>query len=730
MIISGDLTLAQQQSGRRLWIVFNMLNAASFVCIADNVLYLFVLQMGFPQYILPVIASFMYIGFLAMPLGKLMCARVGATATISFFWVLRNAFGLLTASAPLVMYYTSQWAGIAVILVGALGFFASRSAGVVAMNPVLGEISDSHNRGKFNAHQLMGFNGIALFGLGIISVIMMRYPAVSTFQWIIVAGAFMGLGGAWVVRKVVESPTPRISAGVPVWSSFRNIIKTRLGKKLIFANAAALSGIIIVLPVSMAALKSGYGINDSVAIIFALTQFMGGILLSSFSGLVSSQSGPRPVIIISFSTLLLSSVLWVFAPSEFNWLHVFAIFLLNGAGSLGTPMALSHYFLNTVPAEDRMGFSLLVSVIAGPAAGLCSFLIGGGLLRLLPLTGVEGFNLYRIYFLICLLPLMVFLIMLLKLDRIEDWKVGRLLGLFFAPRDFRALLLLNKLDDAGTPGRELRDIERLGHVQSALSAEKILDYLESPKFLVRNKAIMALRDVPMGKKVKKRLIEELQYGTYTTAPMATMILGENRVVEAIPLMRKNLDSENIYLVGRSMCALAQLDDQPSFERIKQIFIESANQFVIIQGAVALTLIGDPGSLKLLLYKTLQDDLDRSVRAEIYSSIAELGDVGNEFYKLFRLYFTREELRDSLCIAFLEELHRKPIPDELLALISEYNTDESKPEKLMELIIKSTSESSLKLLHIISAFLKQAPPDKIRKILLFCLLGICRKTGKL
>ncbi len=731
MIISGELSLAQQRTSRKWWLVFNMLNAASFVCVADNVLYLFAIEMGCPQYILPIIASFMYIGFMAMPLGKLLTARIGATYSISFFWISRNLFALFTASAPWVMELThSAWAGIAVVLTGAFGFYASRSAGVVSMNPVMGEITDTHIRGKFNSTQLSTFNSIAIIGLAAISLIMKKYSSLSTYQCIILFGACAGFCGGYVMTRVTESNAPRESAREPVWDSFRKALRDRLGKKLIIANVAGLSGIVIVLPVSLAALKSGYGVSDSVAILFVLVQFFGGIVISVLSGIVSREAGPRPVVIISFSLLLVSCLMWIMAPTEFIWFYVFWIFLLNGAGGTGTPMALSHYFLNAVPAKSRISYSLLVSLIAGPTAGLFSFVVGSGLLKLLPHLGCTGMNLYRIYFCIVPVMLIVFLVMLMTLERLRDWNVGKLLGLALAPRDFRALLLLNKVDKTVSPSQEIENIERLGHVHSELTADKILDYLETPKYLVRSKALMALREVPFGEKVENKLIEELKYGTYTTAPLAAMILGERGVSRAVPFLRKQLESDNVYLVGRVTVALAQLNDQFSLDRIKKIFVETDNQFLIINSAAALNIIGDPEALELLLEKTLQDGLDRSVRAEIYSVVAEMGDVGDAFYRLFKLFFTRKELRNSLCLGFFEELHTDPLSKELIKSVNKINKDETDSADLIKLIIDATSGSSLKLLNIIGAFLQNAPHERLKKILLFCLAGICRKNGRL
>lgn len=730
MIVQGKLSLAQQAEGRKYWHVFNILNAMSFVCIADSVLYLFALEIGCPQYIIPVIASFMYIGFLAMPLGKLLTARIGASYTIAFFWAFRSLFALVSVASPFVIARFGTQVGITMFLFGALGLFVSSSAGVVAINPILGEITLSDQRGKFTALIFRNFNIVALLGLGLISLVMKRYASQQTFQIIISCGVVGGLFSAYISSKIKETTLAKESAQEPIWNSLKAAFKNSIGRKLIFANIAVMSGIVLVLPISITAVKNGYHVADSTALICALIQFGGGILIASISSIVSTHSGPRPVILVSFSLLIISALLWVVAPADFSIYHVSLIFLLNGAAGMGAPMALTHYFLNAVSAKDRIGYSLLISMIAGTVAGLFSFVIGSGLLKFIPMLDYSGMAVFKIYFGIIIFLLLGFFIVLMTLDKLKDWKVGKLLGLAFAPRDIRALLLLNKLDKAGSQLQELEEIKLLKHIRSAMSADKILSYLETPKYLVRIKALLALHETPFGEKVTKRVMEELKYGTYTTAPAAAMLLGSKKIKRAVPLLREKLDSDNIYLVGRAMVALTQLDDKESYAKIKELFVNSENQFILISGATALSIIGNPEALKLLLEKTLKDNIDHSVRAEIYSSIAEIGGVGDDFYKLFKLYFTKKDLQNPLCIAFLEGIKKEPIDQGFIDLLDEYNESQCDSGKIVEHIMPMVKDSSRTMLQIITDFLTSTPYDRIGKVLLYCLLGIYRKNDKI
>jgi len=426
MIVKGKLSLKQQAEGRKYWHIFNVLNATSFVCVADSVLYLFALELGCPRYIIPIIASFMYIGFLAMPLGKLLTARIGAAYAIAIFWGLRSLFALLSIASPFVIAEFGMQAGIVTLLIGALGFASFRSAGLVAVNPILGEIALPDQRGKFTAIIFRNFNIVSLLGLLVISLVMKEYASQRTFQIIIACGVFSGLIGAFVTSRIKETNIPKESAKKPIWNSLKTAFADSLGKKLIFANIVAMSGIVLVLPISITAVKTGYNISDSTALICTLIQFGGGILITTISGIVSSHSGPRPVILVSFSLLIISALLWIVAPAEFSIYHVGLIFALNGAAGMGTPMALTHYFLNVVSEKDRIGYSLLISMISGVCAGVLSFVIGSGLLKLIPTWEYSGMDVFKVYFSIIIFMLVGFFVILLTLDKLKDWKVRTL----------------------------------------------------------------------------------------------------------------------------------------------------------------------------------------------------------------------------------------------------------------------------------------------------------------
>ena len=84
------------------------------------------------------------------------------------------------------------------------------------------------------------------------------------------------------------------------------------------------------------------------------------------------------------------------------WYWALPFFLAGGAGvSIGNSM--THYFLQTVPQENRVAASLFLAVVTGAGAGVAGMLLAGGLIRLAGhWAGAEPFSGYRLYFVLVL----------------------------------------------------------------------------------------------------------------------------------------------------------------------------------------------------------------------------------------------------------------------------------------------------------------------------------------
>jgi hypothetical protein len=82
------------------------------------------------------------------------------------------------------------------------------------------------------------------------------------------------------------------------------------------------------------------------------------------------------------------------------------------------------------------------------------------------------------------------------------------------------------------------------------------------------------------------------------------------------------------------------------------------------------------------------------------------------------------------VEFLESIRDEPMTEEFTEMLNEFNDSEDKAGKIIEYMIDHARESSRTVLQIIMNFLSDIQEWKKRKVLLYCLLGIFRKNGKI
>ncbi|MCK5851601.1 HEAT repeat domain-containing protein, partial [bacterium] len=285
---------------------------------------------------------------------------------------------------------------------------------------------------------------------------------------------------------------------------------------------------------------------------------------------------------------------------------------------------------------QSVGISLVVAVIAG----LCAGAIGGGisttLIKILPYFHADAYTIYRNYFILNAGFALFGLVIIMRLKKIKDWEVKQVIGLFFAPRDIRTMMFLNKMNRSLVTLESEKDkIKKLGLLRSGLSEQELLNFMDSPKYELRYHAIWSLINIPLSDNGRQRLINELTDGLFSTANIAAHIIGIRKITEAIPALKIALNSADIRLQGNTMVALTQLKQRESYPAIIEIFNNATNPRLVINGATALTNIGSLEAITAMINKTNQTKLPHQVRREIIIAIAELGGISSEFYKFLK-----------------------------------------------------------------------------------------------
>ena len=138
MILDHPLSEKDQQISRKYYTIFNVINGLAYMCLGETVILLFAVRIGCPDSVVAVLGSMIFLGFLLLPLGKIMTARNGAADSQANFWVLRNIAALIVASAAPVAIYVGMIPASILMITGAFLFYGFRAAGVVMAQPLVG----------------------------------------------------------------------------------------------------------------------------------------------------------------------------------------------------------------------------------------------------------------------------------------------------------------------------------------------------------------------------------------------------------------------------------------------------------------------------------------------------------------------------------------------------------------------------------------------------------------
>ncbi len=415
MILGRELTAGERAASQRNYIRYCFVNGASYVCLGENVLVLFAAALGVPDAVVALLGAAVYVGFAFLPPGVKVVARRGAALCQADFWMARNFAALFTATAALAAPHSIA-AASAILLAGALAFYACRSAGSVLLTPLLGDISASDEAPGVIGRGQAWFNASAVAALAAIGAILARWHGAGAYVAIIVTGALMGMASTSFLRGIRETGAIKDAASTPLRPGMRRAMRSRDLRRLSAAWFLLNLASMMLVPVSTLALKRGCGYTDAQALACAFVQYVSGCAVSFASGPLCRAFGPRRVLVASALGFLAAPFLWFAAPAGagapmfglalFLWLGGIYFLMMNATGS---------YFLLACPDKaDQVPGSVAFYLVSGGGAGLLGSVLSPWLVtrcaEWAPRLGMSAhggkIGPYRLYF-ACLVPLMV-----------------------------------------------------------------------------------------------------------------------------------------------------------------------------------------------------------------------------------------------------------------------------------------------------------------------------------
>lgn len=410
MLLNRPLNENEMRLSRRYYIIYNIINGFSYMCLGETVILLFAVNLGCSDTVVAILGSMLFWGFLMLPLGKIMTARCGAAASQANFWVMRNLAALLVAGAAPAALYLSPLVAAILLIIGSFLFYGFRAAGVVMSQPLVGEICPADEQGRFMFRSWCGFYCSGLVALVLISLLLRYNSSTWMLFAVVVTGTVAGLVSSGFVRRIRESGEIKESARQSLKTAVKDAMVNSDVMRQMIAGMCCNTATIMLVPISMLALKRGYGVSDSAALICSLVQYLGSIFICVYLGKMADRYGSRKIVLTSYYMLYLIPVFWMLVPGKFFWFVIWIPFILSACGLVACPVGLQQYFLRSVPKEQQIAASMVISVATGVASGILGSALSALFLKAANMLNTSGevLTTYRIYFagVLLLLPIL------------------------------------------------------------------------------------------------------------------------------------------------------------------------------------------------------------------------------------------------------------------------------------------------------------------------------------
>ena len=730
MIINRQLSLSQQKKGRHQLLLFSFMNGIALTFITGNVLSLYLLKIGFSASLVAGIISLGYAGTLFALAGKWLITKVGVSSSIRVSWIFCGILAMLLSIIPFA-YNKHFVTDIEIFLIGTVLFifYAFKSIGNSAVPPLMDEFADENNQEKFNSKLLLLFNIATIIAILIAVFLHLGFRTSLLYQILIFSGGIIIIISSFICSKMQESPVPMESAKSIKTDKLLSLIwNNKKYRSFLIFQSLVRAMILVIIPISILALKTTYKVSDETALLFALIQLLGGFATIYFYGIISDISGPKPLILINIIGLFVICILWLYAPDTFTWGYCVVIFLIGGSCFFGLDSSLKHYYITIIPRKDIVGVSLWFTTIKGAVAGTIGILLGGGLIKFYSMVAIHHNHIFKYYYLsmvILLLPVLYYACSL-KSSSTDDWSIKDVLKLFLAPLKIYSYYSINSQTKYSSLSDELDNVNQLMGMSADVSEDSLIYYMKSPDCMIRTTALYSMYNLQLKEETKIAIFNCIKEYTAIHAFVGSLVLAKNNFAPALPYFRKGLLTKDDPRVWYSVMALTIMKDEKSYKKIIQIFTEAENQNLIYYCSIAIGTMRDKNNLYYLLDKLSSSIfLKKDVINSIVDAIVKVISCDVIFYRFIRL-FNHDYVKgisgliDYIDCSRVPGLHVSP-----KTFISNYSKvmDETKRKNMMINYLKSAFEldtPEMKELRIFKHYFTIIKRNQIRERLAIAL----------
>jgi hypothetical protein len=711
-------------------------SAISFNLLSGNIITLYALKLGAGNILIGILSSFLYVSQLMPLLGRKLAPKTGMIRLMGGFWLLRYLLMIPLLFTPLAVLSGHIVCALGLCTLSVFLFNVSRGLGITVYNPIIGSLATAEERGAFFSRIALVYHLAAIVVNIAIALLLGKNASFLTYTAFIGCGIGSGIVSALILFRVPEPHNARLMLNTgPLFTSLSKAYQRKSFRRFIFAHLSVFFIIAMIGPFLIVFMKKVYHQPDSSIVYFIVIGSFGAIIMALASAFLLDRLGAKPLYFCYSLIIVLVMAISLTAPSAFGpfafFIYASLIFFLFRFGESGLTNAGLVYFFSTITENERLDLGAVYQIAMGLSASIGSVLGGFLLDGIEYITRMGSTGVFRIYFGGLLAISLIIILLILRMDRQGAYSIKDAFSVIFSPRDWRVISILNRLEKSQNVVQERDAIKALGRSPSDLSVSELIERLNSPRFSVRAETLNALSGFPMNEEIADALIKEVTQHEFTTAFLAAKILGKKKVKRAIPVLRKALHSEDFYLSGKAMVALARLGDKKSIDVIESMVTRSSNPRIIIHGALSLELFQHLPSLKILIEK-LQADLHPFVQDELILSIAGIIGMDAFFYPLYRAFLKQKSRAVALLCTAVDDAGKKQQQDdsfmETLKDIIGAGLDHTDCKKLSGLLHKIPAQKDTAAKYLYQALAYHPSPPRRLVFLIISFFVWCINDG--
>ncbi len=376
----------------RAFLVFSLVNLASWQCVVGQVMILFARSLDMPADLVGLLISFIPVSMLLVVVSIPAVEMLGPRKLLITTWLLRNILISSVFFIPMVTDHYGQRAGWLMLLAAVLLFSLVRAFGVGAWYPWLHEIVPRENIADyFNSETIMVQGANIVLAL-LISQVLAHFSGISSFFMVYGAGVAIGFVSVGMLvfmpggRKV-----PKLSGSERRYESFYKALADKPYRHFIIVISVALSSLMWVGSASIMYLRDIMLFGDGkIMMITAIGGIAVALSVRSWSNSAERQGNNR----VMARMLLLhaaSAICWIFLLPGSRFATALAVLALVGSMmfSISLFAVASRTMLGQVKEEGKIGYTSLWIIGVSLSNGIPPILAG----QLIAHFGVVGFRL-------------------------------------------------------------------------------------------------------------------------------------------------------------------------------------------------------------------------------------------------------------------------------------------------------------------------------------------------